>query len=387
MRRLISGMFILLAVVFAQAQDTINNPLNTAEKMLLENTKLTIGGYAQIDYNQAFGEDFKQNGHADVHRWVMMMGYKFNKHTSFISEVEYEHVKEVFVEQAFLNYKISKYIDFRGGLLLIPMGIMNEYHEPTTFNGVERPSLDSKIVPTTWREIGAGLTGNILEHSFKYQLYVVNGFLGYDGSARLNGANGLRGGRQKGAESIMSYPNFSGKIEYYGIAGLNIGLSGYFGKSQTELFDGNTPSATADSSVVGISVIGADFRYNFKGLQLRGQYNYIGISNTQQYNNFASSDVGSAISGFYAEIGYNVFRPLKYKTELTPFVRYENFDTHYSVISGTIKNEAYNRTEITAGLGWKPHNGVVLKADVQFLSNKASDDWSKVMNLGIGISF
>ena len=50
-------------------------------------------------------------------------------------------------------------LNLRGGLMLIPMGIVNEYHEPTTFNGVERPSLDSKIVPTTWREMGIGVSG------------------------------------------------------------------------------------------------------------------------------------------------------------------------------------------------------------------------------------
>ncbi|MBK6964386.1 MAG: hypothetical protein IPH20_10735 [Bacteroidales bacterium] len=77
------------------------------------------------------------------------------------------------------------------------MGIVNEYHEPTTFNGVERPMVDNKISPTTWREIGFGLSGNIIEASIKYQAYVVNGFNGYNGAGTLNGKNGLRNGRQK----------------------------------------------------------------------------------------------------------------------------------------------------------------------------------------------
>ena len=111
----------------------------------------------------------------------------------FITEIEVEHVKEVYVEQAFLNYRVNDWLNIRGGLMLIPMGIVNELHEPPTFNGVERPALDYYIVPTTWREIGLGFNGRIDAAKLKYQLYLVNGFISYDGGARLNGNKALRG--------------------------------------------------------------------------------------------------------------------------------------------------------------------------------------------------
>lgn len=389
MRKIIF-MFIILVAIFNKAytQDTINAPQNTADRMLSDyDRRLTIGGYAQIDYNQPFGGNLKQNGKLDVHRLVMLFGYKFNKRTSFITEIEYEHVKEVYIEQAFLNYKINNYLNFRGGLLLIPMGIINEYHEPTTYNGVERPNLDSKIVPTTWREIGAGFTGRFTDLSLKYQLYVVNGFNGYDGAAKFSGSNGLRSGRQKGAESFMSYPNVTGRIDYYAIPGLNIGLSGYFGKSQSTLYDGKTSQAIADSSVVGISMLNFDVRYNIKGLQLRGQYNYTKLSNTKEYNEFGSTNLGSAMNGYYIEAGYNVFRPLNANTELIPFVRYENYNTQFKTEIPEIKDAANNRTEITTGIGWKLDKGAVLKADIQFFSDEATDNWQKQLNLGIGVWF
>ena len=82
--------------------------------------------------------------------------------------------------------------------MLVPMGIVNEYHEPTTFNGVERPSLDNKIVPTTWREMGIGVSGRINSASIRYQAYLMNGFLSYGESHKLRGSDGLRKGRQKG---------------------------------------------------------------------------------------------------------------------------------------------------------------------------------------------
>jgi len=145
------------------------------------------------------------------------------------------------------------------------MGLINEYHEPTTFHGVERPLIDKYIAPTTWRELGFGLSGKVIQANLRYQLYLVNGFNSYDGSAKLNGASAFRSGRQKGAESYISSPNFTSKIEYYGINKLNFGFSTYLGKTQSTLYDGiqkndNPSIATADSSVVSIGMIGLDAR-------------------------------------------------------------------------------------------------------------------------------
>ena len=122
-------MFLLISLnVFAQ-EDSINNiSVNTADILISSDNQLTIGGYGQIDYNQALNREEYKNGNLDVHRLVMLFGYRFNSKTSFITEIEFEHVKEVYIEQAFLNYKINDYLNFRGGLLLIPMGIINEYH-------------------------------------------------------------------------------------------------------------------------------------------------------------------------------------------------------------------------------------------------------------------
>ncbi|MCK5469477.1 MAG: hypothetical protein KAI99_13230, partial [Cyclobacteriaceae bacterium] len=162
MNKYIFLSIMICSAIFSQAQnDSTNTYLNTANRMMQTDRKLTIGGYAQIDYNQPLNSDTYNNGNLDVHRLVLLFGYKFNSRTQFITELEVEHVKEVFVEQAFLDYRINNYMNLRAGLMLIPMGIVNEYHEPPTFMGVERPMLDKYIVPTTWREIGAGITGNI----------------------------------------------------------------------------------------------------------------------------------------------------------------------------------------------------------------------------------
>ena len=202
-----------LSVIAQNTDDTQNVYKNIADNLLVNDSKLVIGGYGEVHFNQALDGSVRNNGKLDVHRIVMLFGYNFNEKTQFVTELEFEHVSEVYVEQAFLQHKINNALNFRGGLMLVPMGIINEYHEPTTFNGVERPLIDNVITPTTWREIGFGITGNILPASLKYQAYVLNGFNGYDGAAKVNGKDGFRKGRQKGAESYISSPNLAGKIE------------------------------------------------------------------------------------------------------------------------------------------------------------------------------
>jgi hypothetical protein len=377
---------------FSQDSDPDIEFQNAATKMSEDGDKLTIGGYAQIDFNQPMEDGKLKNGTLDVHRLVLLFGYKFSPRIQFITEIELEHVSEVYVEQAFLEYKVKDWLKFRGGLILIPVGIINEYHEPPTYNGVERPSLDTYIVPTTWREIGVGATGVIRNASLKYQLYAINGLLGYDGEAKLNGKNGIRGGRQKGMESIARFPNITGKVEYYGIRGLNIGLSGYTGKTQSTLFDDipaeGQEQLQADSSVVGVTLLGLDARYSFKGLMLRGQLNFGWFSNSEEYNAFTGSDLGSSMNGFYLEAAYNVFATSdRIKSQLIPFFRYENYDTQNSVKGNAIQNEAYHRMEYTFGIGWKPVSGVALKADYQRFMNDASDEPASRVNFGIGVWF
>lgn len=371
---------------------------NAATKLLNSSRRLNIGGYAQIDFNQPFGNDVIQNGKLDVHRLVLLFGYNFNDKLSFVTEIELEHVIEIYVEQAFVNYALNTYFNLRGGLLLIPMGIINEHHEPTTFNGVERPLIDTYIVPTTWREIGFGVAGTVPEVSMRYQAYILNGFASYNGTALLSGESGLRKGRQKGAESFIRFPNFSARVEYYGLLGLSLGLSGFFGKTESTMYDkinrnNETGIAVADSSVVGVSMGGFDVKYQRKGLQLRGQIYYIGLSNTGEYNYFTGSDgnpnnVGKNLFGCYIEASYNVFQPLqKVKSELIPFIRYSNYNTQYSVVSGISKNDAFAKNVITTGIGWRIVPGVMLKSDLQFIKSKTENNYQNFFNAGIAVWF
>jgi len=392
------GIFtaLLILTFSVSAQDTDSTSVlykNAATQLTQSNSKLLIGGYGEVHYNQDISSETYENGNLDVHRIVMLFGYNFSHKTQFVTEIEFEHVKEVFVEQAYLQHKIGKNLRLQTGLLLVPMGITNQYHEPTTFNGVERPLIDSKIAPTTWREIGIGINGLSIAKSLKYELNIINGFNGYDGTAKLDGKNGLRGGRQKGAESYISSPNVAGRIEYYGAQNTNIGLSYYAGKTQSTLFDGldkNKDEAItqADSSAILISMIGVDVRYNKKAVQCKGQLYYTNLYGTEAYNEFTGSDVASLITGYYFEVGYDILHNnTKLTDKIIPFARYENYNTHAKTNGTMVANDSYNVTAITTGLSWVPTSGTVLKADVLLSKSAIENNFSKTLNLGFGIFF
>ncbi len=148
----------------------------------------------------------------------------------------------------------------------------------------------------------------------------------------------------------------------------------------------------ADSSAVGVSMIGVDARYSINALQLRGQYYYAGLSNTDEYNVFTSedgtlNDLGSAMTGYYVEAAYDVLRSHSTEKQLMPFLRYEYLDTHSDVEDNISKNPAYEKNIITTGLTLSLTQGAVVKADMQFVKSENQDEYQKTFNVGFGVMF
>ena len=373
-----NSIILILLATFVCAQDQYNSASTQLNNLLSSERGLSIGGYGEITYNNLEGKS--DPAEIDVQRLVILFAYKFDDRTSFVTEIEYEHVKEVYVEQAFINYVLADGVNLRGGLMLVPMGIINEYHEPTTFNGVERPSLDSKIVPTTWREMGIGVSGRINSASVRYQAYVMNGFLSYGDSHKLRGSDGLRKGRQKGAESVGSDVNFAGRIEYYGLPNLKFGLSYYTGNTQTT-------APEISNTQIGLSMVGLDYRYINGKLSSRGQFISSSLSDTEAYNLAGNTDVGSAMGGYYVEGAYNLL-PLDSRQKLDIFLRYENFNTHQKTAGNLIPNDAYHRNETTFGLSYHLASGAVFKVDYQSKGTAVdSSDAVGQFNIGLGVFF
>ena len=382
--------FLILSSGFAQTKtDSISlmpqTQLNAAQRLLSGNygSAVTVGAYGEMLYNQPDGD----NGELDIQRLVLLLGYRFNEKTQFVTEIEFEHVNEVFVEQAFVNYAVGSNISIRGGLMLVPMGIVNEFHEPTTYNGTERPATDNVIVPSTWREIGVGVAGRFNDISLGYQAYVFNGFKSTqaDGeggvSGFLKGSNGLRSGRQKGIKSTIDSPTLSAKLDYYGVPGLRLGLSGYFGQTQAA-----DDIEEIEGANIGISMLGLDARYAYQRFTARGQFIHASLADTDKYNNLTGRDLGSVLQGFYVEGAYNLL-PRTKKQKLFAFTRYEKFNTHADTAGDLVANDAYDRTDVTTGLTYHIAPGVVIKGDYQFRSNASDTDTKDRLNFGIGVWF
>ena len=382
---------LLVSIVNSQTvQDSITfdpqKQLNAAQRILSGNygKAVTVGAYGELTYNQPES----QNGELDVQRLVLLFGYKFNDKAQFVTELELEHTVEIFVEQAFVNYVIGSNLSLRGGLMLVPFGIINEFHEPTTFNGVERPAVDEVIIPTTWREIGFGVTGRFNDLSLGYQAYIFNGFksTAFNGEGGVNGvlkgSNGLRGGRQKAIQSTVDSPTLSLKFDYYGILGLRLGLSGYFGDTQAE-----DNVETINGSNIGISMVGLDARYAYQRFTARGQYVNGSLSGTEAYNSLTGNDLGSALQGWYLEAAYNLL-PQEKTQRLFAFARYEQYDTHAQTAGNLERNNAFNRNDLTTGISYHVAPGVVFKADYQFRDNAVSGSYvANRLNFGLGVWF
>tara|TARA_B110000459_G_scaffold76758_1_gene86373 strand:+ start:769 stop:2055 length:1287 start_codon:yes stop_codon:yes gene_type:complete len=383
-----------ISVSTLNAQTYLDSTINSStKKIMFADQNFAIGSYGEAHYNHDIEDGTFQNGTMDLHRVILFMGYKFKKNLQFFTEIEFEHVKEVYVEQAFMNYSINSAFNIKAGIILIPMGYVNEFHEPTLFNGVERPGFDKYIIPSTWSEMGLGFHGILKKANLKYQIYAVNGFKGYDGSAKLSGSNGLRGGRQKGSKASFRTPSYTGKLTFYGLNGLRLGLSGYYGNTESTMYDGldrTDPVSiqSADSSSVGIAMGALNAHYNIKNLQLTAVGSITSISNTDQYNDFTGATLGSTIMGYYGEVAYKIaLKKNQTFPRLIPFVRYESYDTHFGVEDNISRNSAFNRQILTAGAGLQLTPGTIIKTDLQWVATEANPRPTNVFNLGFGYWF
>lgn len=342
----------------------------------------TVGGYGEVHFtNPSSGP-----ASADVARVVLYLGHTFNDRLAFRSELEVEHARieiggdegEVALEQAFLDYRISDRFTLRSGLVLIPVGIINETHEPPTFNGVERPTVEHDVIPSTWREIGIGALGTI-GNGWSYRAFVVNG-LKADG---FTADEGIREGRQEGQNASFVNAAVTGRLEW-ARPGLKLGFAGFYGGTA------DTNSAIASGTFgAPVLVVAADARWISGPWSARALFSTVSISKAEEINSAFGNDVGSRIQGGYVEGAYDLMPLLASGSEgrLDAFVRYEILNTQADVPTGVTADEALDRSVITTGLTFRPAADVAFKADYQLFRNAASAGEGEQLNLGIGFSF
>jgi hypothetical protein len=345
---------------------------------------VSIAGYGEMAY-QGFAsekEDGTSSGKTsqiDFVRGILYTGYKFTDRILFNSELEIEHAAddkngEVALEFAYVDWKFFNSHGLRGGLLLIPVGLINEQHEPVVFHGVNRPNVEKNIIPTTWRENGVGIYGEV--GPFVYRTYVVAGL---DAAGFTKTSEGFRGGRQKGSKSKIDDPAWTARIDYVGTPGLLAGASTFIGDSgQDQEFDAK------------VTLWDLHAKYEWQALEARALYAQATVTDVGEINALNSltgnASIGEKLYGGYGEVAYDALSLLGSSHYLAPFFRWERYNTQESVPGGFAENPANDRTEFTYGLTYKPIDNLALKFDYQDMNNKADTGVNQV-NLGVGYVF
>lgn len=337
---------------------------------------LSWGGYGEVKYRDYRSD--KKTDEADVHRLILYAGYRFNDWIVLNSEIEYEHAGfekqtvvtdvdftkrttskgsvnsgEVFVEFAYIDLKFADSLQLALGLNLVPMGITNYMHEPTTFYAVERPVTETNIIPSTWREIGAIFHGELFGKDLVYRTGVLNG----QTATNFSSSSWIRGGRSQGSKAPANDLGYVANVEYKGIENLTVGTSFYTGKagqnqvndadfqSRFTMFPGSSsPDTTTVAGIyqsentgkapVRVNIAEAHFDYRGEAFSLRGLFarGWMNEDDTRAVNKVTGRNIGKVAEGAYLEAGYNIATFFGWKHKLYTFIRGEYVNTQKETV-------------------------------------------------------
>jgi len=337
-----------------------------------------ISGYMDFHLNRPQDQD----AILDMHRFVLLVNHSFSDRIRFVGELEVEHAfvegleesGELEVEQAYLDFRVNRAFNVRAGILLAPVGIINERHEPPSYYGVERPFVDTFIIPTTWFDGGAGVHGTF-GAGWRYEAYLMAPL---DATA-ITAEEGLAEASQKGFLSNVRDIAQTTRLEYGALPGLTLGTSFWRGKTGF-----NFPRV--DSQV---GLIEFDGRYHTGIFAVRGEFAHVFVDGAAELNDFGQRTTGvnpniaSQMRGFYVEPSVRPLPKLKY--DFGAFVRYENFDTQFKMPPGIQPLKQFDRDAWIVGASFYPDPDIAVKIDYTVVQNQSSLFRSvNSLNIGLG---
>jgi len=358
----------------------------------------TVGGYGEMVYNH-YRNSSANDSEADLRRFVLFFGHRFNDRLRFVSEVELEHAiasaedeGEVEVEQAYIDYRLKEGLNLKTGLFLMPLGILNETHEPPTYYGVERNEIETRIIPSTWREGGIGLYGEMAP-GWKYDFGVTTGF----NAGKIDDpSKGFRSGHQELSKAKANDLSVYAALNYRGTPGVLLGGGIFTGDTSQKGASLSDPAAKSllASTDARLTLWDLHGKYTLGGLELQGLYAKGTLSGAdtvaaailadQQAVDPAATGIAvpKSIHGWYGQAAYHLWT--EGDLDFAPFVRYEKFNTQQSVAAGFVADPLNDERVVTAGFNFKLHPQVVLKADYQKFK---ADSGKDRLNMGVGYMF
>ncbi len=343
-----------------------------------------ITSYGEINYNRPTNRS--QDAQADVRRFVLGYQHRFDEKTKVVTELEVEHAVssasdkgEVAIEQAYVERQFTPTWALRAGLFLMPVGLLNENHEPTAFYGVERNFVETAIIPSTWREGGVQLVGNF-DNGLTVQGGLTTGFdlTKWEASSGEGKESPLGSIHQEMSLAKSHDLAVFGAVNWRGIPGLLLGGS---------LFTGQATQGLAVASA-RITLWDAHVRWTPGRWDLSALYTGGTISNTAALNAALVGKptlIPKSFDGYYVQAAYKVWSHQDYA--LLPFLRFEQYNTARSYADlgpGLTPDAARNERVVTLGANFQFAQGIVAKADFQRFRENA--DLNRV-NLGLGWSF
>ena len=341
-----------------QTEQRLNATADQVEASSTALSNTTIGGYGELHYNNYEDKDAK----IDFHRFVLFFGHEFTSKLRFFSEFELEHsiagegkAGEVELEQAFIEYDVSNSVTATAGLFLIPVGIINETHEPPTFFGVERNPVEKNIIPATWWEAGAAFNYKPVG-GLSFDAAITSGL-----SVPTEGSKAylIRSGRQKVAKANAEDLAFTSRVKYTAIPGLELAATLQY---QQDLTQGTAGVDTADATLLEAHAI-----YSVNDFTVRALYARWDISGDE-----AKAMGRDEQTGWYVEPSY------MFNEKIGAFARYAEYDNNAGSSTKTKKKQT------SIGINYYLHENVVLKADWE--DNTGASD-SQGFNLGVGYQF
>lgn len=345
---------------FMTREDSLNAGLSPNSRSVI----LSAYGEAKYAYHADNG-----TAQANLTRNILFVGYRFNPKITFFSELELEDAKvdgsggEISLEQAVLKFDLNRNHYLLAGLFIPRIGIINENHLPTTFNGNDRHEVETRILPSTWREIGVGYYGmSDRIPGLNWSLGIMNGL---DASG-ISGSNGIRDARFEGRRATGSNLGTTASLLYY-YRNFRFQLSGYYGGT-VGLPARSADSLGLDSGPFGTPVAVGEFnlQYRRSGWTIKALASTVSVPDADRLNTAFAKNVASSMYGYFVEAGYNLLERSKKQNkqrQLIVFSRYEGLDQMASVPDNGIRDELYHLQFLIMGLTYQPTGGVAIKFD------------------------
>ena len=368
--------------------------------------KTVISGYGSAFYQRNF---VKQQSTLNLERAVLFVGHQFSQKIAFFSEMELENAKvvggtnngaEISMEQLFLRFTLNPKMYIIAGLFTPRIGILNESHLPVNFNGVERPMVETFIIPATWRELGVALYGSSDALPLTYSVGIVNGL----NSNNFVHGTGIQGGRAEGNLANANNLAVTAAVQYV-LGEVKLQASAYAGGT-IGLSPRGSDSLDLNSGAFGTPIyLGeADLQWTHGAFSAKALGVGISFPDAGKVNNSFGTNTASTMWGAYAELGYDWLKQQAKVKQFITFARVEMLDMNAEIPGKGqgIYDGTERQTHVIAGFSYLPLPNVVLKADVRLLHTGAQNPAlvinpppnqlpyrqnNQFLNLGIGYSF